>query len=111
MGERRRQKERKQEGRRMKDSDCCKLIKKCPRFQRCSVPLCPLDREVEKRVYLEGDPTCRLDFERLTAIADDGFKEQHRRFIRVSLNKGARFKPLNQTAVRRKSAQETKSQK
>jgi len=95
----------------MRESDCYKLMKKCSRFQRCSVPLCPLDREVEKRVYLEGESTCRLDFERLTAIVDDGFKEQYRRFIRVSLNKGARFKPLNQTAVRRKSAQETKSQK
>lgn len=91
----------------MKDIECYKLMKKCSRVQRCSVPLCSLDREVEKRVYLEGEPTCRLDFEKLTAIADDGFKEQYKRFIRVSLDKGARFKPLNQTAVRRKSVQET----
>lgn len=91
----------------MKDSDCYKVMKKCPRFQRCSVPLCPLDREVENRIYLEGEPTCRLDFEKLRAITDDGFKEQYKRFVRVSLDKGARFKPLNQTAVRTKSAQET----
>lgn len=95
----------------MKDIDCCKLMKRCSRFQRCSVPLCPLDREVEKRVYLEGEPTCRLDFERLTAIADDGFKEQYLRFTRVSLDKGARFIPLNQSTVRGKSTQETRSQK
>ncbi|GAF73299.1 unnamed protein product [marine sediment metagenome] len=95
----------------MKDIDCYKLMKKCPRFQRCSVALCPLDREAEKRVYLEGEPTCRLDFERLITIADDGLKEQYGKFIGVSLDKGARFKPLNQTAVRTKSAQETNSQK
>ncbi|MBA7470285.1 hypothetical protein ES707_05563 [subsurface metagenome] len=88
----------------MKEIDCHKLMKWCSRFQRCSVPLCPLDIEVEKRVCLEGEPTCRLNFERLTVIADDGFKEQYKEFIRVSLNKGARFKPLNQTAVRTKSA-------
>ncbi len=94
----------------MKDSDYYKLIRRCSRFKRCSVPLCPLDPEVEKRVYLEGEPTCRLDFEKLTAIADDGFKEQYRRFIRVSLDKGARFEPLKRTTVRRESAQETRSQ-
>lgn len=91
----------------MKDIECCKLMNKCSRFPRCSVPLCSLDREVEKRVYLEGEPTCRLDFKKLAAIADDGFKEQYKRFIRMSLDKGARFKPLNQTAVRRESVQET----
>ncbi len=95
----------------MKDSDCHKVMKKCPRFQRCSVPLCPLDPEVEKRVYWEGEPTCKLDFERLTTIADYGFKEQYRKFIKVSLDKGARFKPLRQTRTRRKKVQETKSEK
>ena len=107
MGEGRWRQKRKQEGKRMKDSDCHKDMKKCSRFQRCSVPLCPLDPEVEKRVYLEGESTCRLNFERLAAIAGDGFKEQYQRFIKVCLDKGARFKPLNQTAVRRKSVQET----
>ncbi len=89
----------------MKDIDCDKLMKKCSRFQRCSVPLCPLDQEVDKGVYLEGEPTCQLGFEKLAAIADDGFEEQYRKFIKVSLDKGARFKPLNQTTVGGKSAQ------
>lgn len=101
------EKKRKQQGGRMKNFDCYKSIGKCPRSERCSAQLCLLDPEVEERVYLEGGPTCRLNFDRLTAIADDGFKEQYRRFTRVSLNKEARFKPLNQTAVRRKSVQKT----
>ena len=95
----------------MKEIDYYKLMKKCSRFQRCSVPLCPLDPEVEKRVYLEGESTCKLDSERLTGIADDGFKEQYRRFTRVSLDKGARFRPLRETTTRRKKVQETRSQK
>jgi len=98
---------RKQEGRRMKEIDCCKLMEECLRFQKCSVPLCPLDPEVETRIYLEAEPTCRLAFARLMAIAGDGFKEQYRRFERVSLDKGARFVPSKQTAVRRESVQET----
>lgn len=95
----------------MKEIDCNKSIGKCPRSQKCSVPLCPLDPDVEERVYLEGDLTCKLDFERLMAITGDGFGEQYRRFTRVSLEKGARFKPLKQTTVQGKSTQETKSQK
>ena len=95
----------------MKEVNCYKFMKKCSRFQRCSAPLCPLDPESEKRVYLEKEPTCRLDLERLRVIADDGFKEQYQRFIRVSLDKGARFKPFKQTTAQRKSAQETRSQK
>jgi len=95
----------------MKGIDCDKPMKKCSRFERCSVPLCPLDRQVEKRVYLEGEPTCKLDSQRLTTIADDGFKEQYRGFIRVSLSKGARFEPLKQSTARGKNRQETRSQK
>jgi len=93
----------------MKDSDCYKSIGKCSRSQKCSVPLCPLDPD--ERVYLEGEPTCQLGFERLAVIADDGFKKQYRKFIRVSLDKGARFRPLRETTTRRKKVQETRSQK
>ncbi len=95
----------------MKEIDGVQLMEKCSRFQRCSVPLCSLDPEVEKRAYLEGDPTCQLGFEQLATIADDGFKEQYRKFIGECLNKGARFKPLKQTTTRRKNVQETNSQK
>lgn len=95
----------------MKDIDCCELVEKCPRFKKCSVPLCPLDQDVETRIYLEGEPTCKLGFERLTAIVDDGFKEQYRIFERVSLGKEARFKPLKQITTRRKNVQKTSSLK
>lgn len=83
----------------MKDFDCYKSIGKCSRSQKCSVPLCPLDPDVEERVYLEGESTCQLNFEKLAAIVGDGFEEQHRRFRNVCLDKEARFKPLKQSTV------------
>lgn len=30
----------------------------CPRFDRCSAPLCPLDLQRDRRTYLNGEPTC-----------------------------------------------------
>ena len=96
------EKKRKQQGGRMKNFDCYKSIGKCPRSERCSAQLCLLDPEVEERVYLEGGPTCRLDFERLIPIAGDGFKKQYGKFIKVSLNKEARFKPFKQNHSPRK---------
>jgi len=30
----------------------------CPRFERCSAPICPIDPEWQKRVYKKGDPVC-----------------------------------------------------
>ena len=33
-------------------------IKKCPRFDRCSANICPLDSEVAERTYLYGEDIC-----------------------------------------------------
>jgi hypothetical protein len=30
----------------------------CPKFEKCSAPICPLDANWRKRVLLNGDPTC-----------------------------------------------------
>lgn len=35
-------------------------IKKCPRFDVCSAPICPLDIEKDKRIQLNGEPKCKL---------------------------------------------------
>ena len=32
----------------------------CPRYDRCSAPLCPLDRQVDERVRLRGERLCGL---------------------------------------------------
>jgi len=32
----------------------------CPRYPKCSVPICPLDAEKDRRVYLKGEPKCTL---------------------------------------------------
>ena len=36
------------------------IMKQCPRFDRCSVPVCPLDLDQEHRIRLPGEPKCRL---------------------------------------------------
>lgn len=35
-------------------------MKKCPKFYRCSAPLCPLDLDYKKRVVIKGDLECTL---------------------------------------------------
>ena len=35
-------------------------MKKCPRFEECSIPLCPLDMEMDKRVEMPEDAQCPL---------------------------------------------------
>ena len=35
-------------------------MKKCPKFYRCSAPICPLDIDYKKRVFIKGDLECTL---------------------------------------------------
>ena len=37
-----------------------KRMKQCPRFDFCSVPICPLDEDKDERIYLRGEPKCTL---------------------------------------------------
>ncbi len=36
-------------------------MKKCPRFEDCSIPRCPLDKDNKKRVELREDEKCVLN--------------------------------------------------
>ena len=36
------------------------IMRQCPRFERYSVPLCPLDAHQDSRAKLRGEPTCTL---------------------------------------------------
>ena len=38
-------------------------MKRCPRFNRCSAPICPLDLNWRRRVHLAGEPTCGVALE------------------------------------------------
>ena len=31
----------------------------CPKFDKCSVPICPLDCDFHERTHLKGEPICR----------------------------------------------------
>jgi len=32
----------------------------CPRFSKCSAPICPLDPDWTERVYIEGEEKCTM---------------------------------------------------
>ena len=70
------------------------LMERCPKSLRCSAPLCPLDPGINERVYLKGDSICRLSFETLVIILNGRFKKQYKKFMKVCLEKEARFRPL-----------------
>jgi len=36
------------------------IMRRCPRFSSCSVPICPLDLLQDERDYLKGEPRCTL---------------------------------------------------
>jgi len=69
------------------------LMQKCLRFHRCSAPLCPLDKDVSERVYLEGEPICKAKPKTLQEILGEELEGRYKEFIRVSLQKGAKFTP------------------
>ena len=44
----------------MNDSAGLKIMRQCPRFDRCDVPLCPLDLNQDYRTNLIGEKRCTL---------------------------------------------------
>ena len=78
----------------LKEINCHSLMERCPKSLRCSAPLCPLDPGINERIYLKGDPICRLSFEELIIILNGRFKKQYKEFIKVCREKEARFRPL-----------------
>ena len=36
------------------------IMRQCPRFDRCSVPICPLDQQQDHRTRLPGESKCTL---------------------------------------------------
>jgi len=78
----------------MEEKKCCDLMKKCPRFEGCSAPLCPLDPDAGQRIYNKGEITCKQSIEILKRILSSNFKSQYKKFVGICLEKEARFTPL-----------------
>jgi len=78
----------------MKEAKCVSSIQRCPRFRKCDAPLCPLDPNLKLRIYLPGDPTCQLPHNQLEEILGLDFAKTWPQFVKISLEKEARFKPL-----------------
>ena len=88
-------------GETMKDIDR-RLVAKCPKYPKCSAPLCPLDPDMDKRFYIEGDPICRLPVEELITILNRRFKRQYSKYMEVCLGKKARLGPVKEVKHKRK---------
>lgn len=71
------------------------MMEKCPKFIKCSAPLCPLDKRIEERIYLKGEPLCKMKPEDLAVIIGDSFENCYKKYIKICLSRGARFSPLN----------------
>lgn len=78
------------------------LVDKCPKYPRCSAPLCPLDPDMDKRFYIKGDRICSLPVEELIVILNRRFKKQYREFAKICLEKEARFRPLKAVQEKKK---------
>ncbi len=89
-------------GETMKEIDSHSLVDKCPKYPRCSAPLCPLDPDMDKRFYVEGDPICRLPLEELITILNRRFKKQYKKYMEVCLGKEAGFRPVKAVQDKKK---------
>ena len=78
----------------MKEKNKYDLMKKCPKFVKCNAPLCPLDPDVEQRVYVKGEPVCEQSIEIIKGILGINFESRYKKFIQICLEKEARFTPL-----------------
>ena len=45
----------------METSENNQRMAKCPHFNRCSAPICPLDEFSFQRVYLSNEPKCDME--------------------------------------------------
>jgi hypothetical protein len=44
----------------MNEQESLENMKRCPRFDGCSIPRCPLDYFMKERTELPGEPQCPL---------------------------------------------------
>lgn len=54
--------------------DAPRLMRDCPRYNTCSIPICPLDPDWAKRTMLSNEPTCPWLTESVKADAVANFE-------------------------------------
>ena len=54
----------------MKNTDL-EIMKKCPRYNRCSASICPLDADKDLRVSLPDDAKCELSKTQRIRLGED----------------------------------------
>ena len=55
----------------MNEASKIRIMQQCPRFERCSAPICPLDVDQDNRSYITGEPKCSLPKSKRIAIAQN----------------------------------------
>jgi len=53
------------------EQECVEIMRRCPRWNKCSVPICPLDLNQSARVKLPGEEKCTLAKSIRTRIGRD----------------------------------------
>ena len=53
----------------------------CPKWDSCNAPLCPIDPDISKRVYLRGEAFCFYMHEYVKPDSYERFKVSHREEI------------------------------
>ena len=51
--------------------DKYRVMKACPRYRGCNVPICPLDPDKHKRSKIKGEKNCTMTKEKLDEIRLD----------------------------------------
>lgn len=64
----------------------------CPRWDRCSAPLCPLDPHAARRAYLPGDPLCGLPWG--DVLRASGSAIRWTEAVRLHVDRGAAVPPV-----------------
>ncbi len=76
--------------------------KDCPKFIKCSAPICPLDADWRKRVLFNEDPTCFYLMQSVKKDAEAAFKVAGLEVLYLEMKRA--YQPLTSTRQPLKNA-------
>jgi len=79
------------------------IMIRCPKFQNCSAPVCPLDLLQDYRTALRGEPKCTLKKSRRLKIAKET-KLERQGFTRTEWAAKKRWEGLSESEIKRRMA-------
>lgn len=85
------------------ERESVEIIQRCPRFDRCSIPICPLDLLQDQRTRFKGEPKCTLGKPRRSRIGK-GTALKYQGLTRKEWAARKRWERLSELQKRRKKA-------